>query len=78
MIKKIGLAIVSLGALLPASAFAAADADVLNAASTTVNSLKENIVAIINNNISNLVVVGALTLAIFLSWRLIRRFAGGR
>lgn len=79
MFKKFAIIGSSLGALLIAPvAFAAADADVINAATTTATTMKENIVGAIIPSLPLVIAAGILILAVMVVWRLGKRFVGGR
>lgn len=64
--------------LLAGNAFAAADADVLTAASTTAVTIKDNVTGAISGNIATILIAGVLILVILLVWRFSKRFISGR
>lgn len=78
MVKKLSVALASVGGLLltGGSVFAAADTDVLGAASSTIGTLKENILGVVSANIVNIAVVAAAILGIFIVWKILRRMTG--
>lgn len=73
------VAMSTLGTLIaPFVAFAAADQDVIDAATSTATTMKENLVDSISAALPIVIIAGVLVLAIFVVWRLGRRFVGGR
>lgn len=74
-VVAVGIATVALLGIAQ-SAFAAADADVLSAASTTVNTLKENIFGAITANIGTIAVIAGILVTIMVIYRLLRRMIG--
>lgn len=81
MFKKIayfaGAAVTAVGTLaLGPFAHAAADSDVLTAASTTVSTLKDNIIGVITANIGTIAIVAAAIVGIMVVYRLLRRMVG--
>lgn len=77
MLNKLSIGFSSLaGLLLTSSAFAAADADVVGAATTTIDTLKENILGVISANIANIAIVAAAIIGIFVVYKLLRRMVG--
>lgn len=79
-IKKFGITISTiLGSLvLGASAFAAADPEITNAASTTATTMKENVVSAVTTALPIVIVAGVLILSVLVVWRLGKRFVSGR
>jgi len=77
MFKKLSAGLASVGGLLlGSSAFAAADTDVLTAASSTIDTLKENILGVITANIGNIAIVASAIIGIFVVYKLLRRMVG--
>ena len=74
----IGSAVVGGLSLFASNVFAAADEDVLAAASTTALTIKENVVGAITENIATILVGGVLILVILVVWRFSKRFVSGR
>jgi len=77
MFKKLFGILLSVGSFaVGASAFAAADSDVLTAASTTITTLKDNILGVITANIGLIAICAAALVAILVVYRLLRRMVG--
>lgn len=82
MIKKIKeilskgkyAAMVCLSLLIGLPAFAAVDSDVASTTEMVVSTMKENIIGVINTNISNIVIVGVIIFSIGFVYKLARRF----
>lgn len=64
-----------MGYLLP-FAFAAADPDVLTIASTTVTSLKDNIIGVLTANIGLIAVIAGGIIGVLLLYKLVKRVTG--
>jgi len=74
MIKKIAYAFPTVAGLAMASlSMAAVDTEVLDVASTTVNTLKDNIMGVLTANIGTIAVVAAAIVGIMVIYRLLRR-----
>lgn len=54
--------------------FAAADADISAAANTLSSDVKDNVIGVISDNLTNIALGGIFILVIYLVWRLIKRF----
>lgn len=83
MSKKIalygaGLATTIGSLMLGATCFAAADQDVIDAATTTASTMKENLTGAIIPSLPYLIAAGILVLAIVVVWRLGKSFVRGR
>jgi len=76
-LKVLGYSVFSLATVLGTAvmAHAAADADILEAGSTTVSTLKENIFGLITNNIGTIAVIASLVFGIPMLFRWVRKFA---
>ncbi len=59
-------------------ALAQADADVLSIASTTAQAFKENIIGVLQANISTILSVGLVILAIYFIWSFGKRMVRGK
>jgi len=62
----------------PLMTLAAADTDVVGAATSTANVMSENVKAAVLATLPIVVPVGVLILVIFLAWRFGKRFLGSR
>jgi len=74
MIKKIAYAFPTVvGLAMAGLSMAAADTEVLDVASTTVSTLKDNIMGVLTANIGTIAVVAAAIVGIMVIYRLLRR-----
>lgn len=63
-------------ALMATPIFAAADQDVLDAASSTAATLKDNAMGAVTANLPVLIITGVLIVSVLIIWRLFKRFTG--
>ena len=59
-------------------AYGVVDTDIAAMATSTVATLKENLLGVLTTNLPAIILVGVAILAIALIWRLVKRFSGGR
>ena len=57
--------------------YAAVDADIASTTSDLSSTLKENVMGVLTNNLSVIVLPGITIIAIFFIWRLFKRFIKG-
>lgn len=64
--------------VVASNVLAAADQTVLDAASTTATTIKENVSGAITANIDVILITGVLILTIVVIWKFAKRFVSGR